>query len=143
MKIGNGSLQTPTKHTIMRFSQLALMSLAVLALLSLPGGAGSKTASNINVTTIVHDYDATGGLLLVRSDDHNGTGEATYSAQDTNVGSSIDSSGEWWLRLYGQNTRQSVLRQLYVTPNDVYNSNATSVPPAGLYWQSIEVSSVC
>jgi hypothetical protein len=143
MKIGTGSLEALAKHAMMRFSPLALVLLAALALLSLPAGLGSKTASNINVTTIVHDYDATGGLLLVRSDDHNGTGEATYSANDTNVGSSIDSTGEWWLRLYGQNTRQPILRQLYVTPNDEYNSAATSVPPAGLYWQNVEVNSVC
>lgn len=120
-----------------------LAALSMLALLSLPEGARSKTASNINVTAIVHDFDPTGAMLLIRSDDHNGTGEATYSVNDTNVGSSIDSSGEWWLRLYGQTTRQPILRQLYVTPNDEYNSSATSVPPAGLYWQSVEASSVC
>lgn len=69
---------------------------------------------------------------------------ATYSAKDTNVLSVIYGNGEWFLDLYGQNTRQAVLRQLYVTPNDVYNSAAHSVPPAGLYWQSVvEVSSVC
>ena len=32
-----------------------------------------------NVTTIVHDYDSTGAELLMRSDDYNGNGEATYT----------------------------------------------------------------
>jgi hypothetical protein len=110
---------------------------------ALPGGAGNKTPSVTYVTTTVHDYDATGGLLLVRSDDYNGSGGATYHATDTNIGTWIDSSGEWWLWLSGTTRSQPVLRQLYVTPNDVYSSAASSVPPAGLYWQSIEVSSVC
>ena len=122
--------------------RLALIAVAMVCA-SLSGGAANRPTSNINVTTIVHDYDATGGQLLVRSDDYNGSGQATYSVNDTNVGSWIDSNGEWWLDLFGQTTRQSVLRQLYVTPNDVYNSAAVSVPPAGLYWQSVEVSSVC
>jgi hypothetical protein len=121
---------------------LALIVAATICA-ALPGGASGGKTTNTNVTTIVHDYDSTGAPLLVKSDDYNGSGEATYSAKDTNVGSHIDSSGEWWLNLYGQNTRQSVLRQLYVTPNDVYNSAAHSVPPAGLYWQSVEASSVC
>lgn len=117
---------------------------AMMVLINIPGGAkAGRTSTNTNVTAIVHDYDANGGLLLVRSDDYNGTDQATYTAKDTNVGSYIDSSGEWWLNLYGQTTRQAIHRQLYVTPNQVYSSSATSVPPEGLYWQSVEVSSVC
>jgi hypothetical protein len=117
---------------------------AVAALINIPGGAkAGKTSTFTNVTTIVHDYDASGAQVLNRSDDYNGSGEATYSAKDTNVSSFIDSAGEWFLDLYGQNTRQTVLRQLYVTPNDVYNSRALSVPPAGLYWQNIELSGNC
>jgi hypothetical protein len=116
---------------------------AVAVLINTPGGAkAGKTSTSVNVTTIVHDYDASGTQLLNRSDDYNGSGEATYSAKDTNVSSFID-AGEWFLDLYGQNTRQTVLRKLYVTPNDVYNSRAISVPPAGLYWQNIELSGNC
>jgi hypothetical protein len=129
---------------------MGMRIVAILALIgtgitygSLPNGANGGKTSNTNVTTIVHDYDSTGAPLLVKSDDDNGSGEATYSSKDTNVGSYIDSSGEWWLNLYGQNTRQSVLRNIYVTPNVVYNSAAQTVPPAGLYWQSVESSSVC
>lgn len=117
---------------------------AVLLLTSMVTASGQKTkSSETSVTTIVHDYDAIGNEVLTRSDDHNGTGEASYSPNDTNVMSFIDSNGEWFLNLYGQTVRQPVIRQLFVTPNDVYSSTTTSVPPAGFYWQSVEVSSVC
>ena len=39
--------------------------------------AKSPTPTTVNVTTTINDADATGNLLLTRSDDYNGAGFAT------------------------------------------------------------------
>ncbi|HXJ04273.1 MAG TPA: hypothetical protein VNH65_04195 [Candidatus Acidoferrum sp.] len=141
MTIGTGSLQAPTKHAIIRFFQLALMLLAVLPLVSLPGGAGNKpTSSIINVTTSVYDYDSGGVELLLRSDDYNATGQATYTSTSSgrsSLGSSILSNGEFQLTLFNQS-----LRTVWITPNDPVGSEPAG-PPAGYYWDGTDVRSDC
>ena len=47
------------------------------------------------MTTVVHDDSSAGTELLMRSDDYNGSGEATYT------GATI-TNGEWDLILYNQ-----------------------------------------
>jgi len=112
--------------------------LAVLAaVVCLAGGASGGKATIINVTTIVHD-SSSGTQLLIRSDDP-GAGQATYS--EPNVGSYIDENGDYWyLNLYGQTTRT-----IWITPNDPINSSqpTTGLPPAGYYWQDVEVAGRC
>lgn len=124
---------------------LAALVLTAGVLVSVPRGArAGKTGpcsavdSCENVTTIVHDSDTGGAQLLVRSDDYNGSGEATYSAAlDPNVTTDLY-DGEWWLNLYGQSTRT-----LYITPNDAINGSQPAGPPPGYYWQDVEVSARC
>ena len=54
--------------------------LAVLLLTSFFAVSAQKTTSP-NVTTIVHDYGTDGTTpLLMRSDDYNGSGQATYTS---------------------------------------------------------------
>ncbi len=111
--------------------QLVAISLAVLVLVSIPYRAkGNTGGTSINVTTIVHDYDSTGTeLLLLRSDDYNGTNQASYSAAlDPNLSSTIY-NGVWFLRMYSQS-----VRTLWITPNDPYGLQPAA-PPAGYYWQ--------
>lgn len=59
----------------------------VLLLMSFFAPAAQEPSGNASVTTVVHDYDSTGAQVLLRSDDYNGSGQATY-------GSFITSSGE-------------------------------------------------
>src|SRR5258708_39753417 len=47
--------------------------------------ASAQHTTSTNVTTIVHDYSSDGTQLLMRSDDYNGSGQATYTY--TNSGS--------------------------------------------------------
>ncbi|HLW80282.1 MAG TPA: hypothetical protein VKU44_11860 [Terriglobia bacterium] len=98
-----------------------------------------KATGNVNVTTTVHDHDISGVLLLMGSDDHNGSGQATYGAAlNANVQSYIDSNGARYLRLYNQS-----VRTLYINPNDPINSSQPPGPPAGYYWQNVEVAVGC
>ena len=98
-----------------------------------------KSGSVVNVTTTVHDSDSTGSQVLMRSDDYNGTGQATYSAAlNANVQSYLYSNGAWYLRLYSQS-----IRTLYITPNDGINNSQPQGPPAGYYWQNVEVAAAC
>lgn len=67
-----------------------------------------------NVTTTVHDYNGTTQLLM-RSDDYNGSGFATYITESGNGStgnnsknsliSQINSNGAWKLDLYSQSVR--------------------------------------
>jgi hypothetical protein len=119
--------------------------LAAWVLISVPKGArAGKTGpcsaldSCENLTTIIHDTDTAGAQLLLRSDDYNGSGEATYSAAlDPNVSSDLY-NGQWFLDLYSQSART-----IYITPNDAINSSQPAGPPPGYYWQDVEVSARC
>jgi hypothetical protein len=115
---------------------LALISGALANSSSGKGGGGTT----LNVTSTVFDWDLSGALLLTRSDDHNGSNEATYSnTSDKNIESFIDSSGVWYLNLYRQETGT---RTVYVTPNDNVGGQPQA-PPAGYYWKNIEITSKC
>jgi hypothetical protein len=103
---------------------------------ALPGGAGGGKSTSPNVTTIVYDDDTNGAPLLMRSDDHNGSGQATYSPAE--VPSYIFSNGAWFLRLYGQS-----IRTLYIIPNDAINNLQAIAPPPNYYWQQVEVAVGC
>jgi hypothetical protein len=117
--------------------QLAAISLAVLVVISSPGGAKGHSSGGLNVTTVVHDTDSGGAQRLLRSDDYNGIGEATYSAA-LNTGVSSFIYGVWFLNLYDQS-----VRTLWITPNDAINGSQPPGPPAGYYWQNVEVYSKC
>lgn len=106
-----------------------------------PAQGGKPVDTTIYLTTTVHDFDLSGAELLERSDDYNGTDQATYSnALNAGVASIINSAGVWHLDLFNQ--KQGV-RTLWITPNDVYNSSASSVPGAAYYWKNVETYSAC
>jgi hypothetical protein len=83
------------------------------------------------VTTIVHDYDSTGNEVLMRSDDYNGTGEATYT------GGTITGGEEWDLILYNQS-----VRTLWITPDEPVGSEPAA-PLPGYYSSGVQTSSRC
>jgi len=114
--------------------------LGALSLITGASSVGQKTTANTtNVTTTVYDTGVAGDQLLLRSDDHNGVGQAVYSAAlDPNVTSYIGPTGGWRLGLYNQ-----TLRTLYITPNDAINSSQPAGPPPGYYWQNVEAYSLC
>jgi hypothetical protein len=108
-----------------------------------PAKAANNTNTNTNVTTVVHDLDLAGNQLLTRSDDYNGTGQATYTSvsggsHQNLISSWIQSAGGWVLDLFNQS-----LRTLYITPNDPINASQPLGPPPGYYWQNVEAYSVC
>jgi hypothetical protein len=104
-----------------------VLSVAFLLLLTVGSIAASKT-TNINTTSVVHD-NTLGTQLLLRSDDFNGSQQATYS------GSFLDSAN-WHFYLPAGRT-------LFVTPDSPINGSQPTAPPPGYYSQSIEVYSRC
>src|SRR5215471_8940401 len=117
----------------MRVKTLSLISFVLLAMVA---SAGSGKSTSVNVTTIVHDSDTTGAQLLLKSDDYNGSGQATYSPSA--VASYIFSDGRYFLRLYGQS-----VRTLFITPNSPINGSQPMAPPPGYYWQNVELAVAC
>src|SRR5215472_16238589 len=113
---------------------LVLGAVAVVCA-AVPSGAGSGKATSTNVTAIFYDTDATGAALLTKSDDYNGSGQATYSPSQ--VPSYLTSDGRYFLRLYGQS-----LRTLFITPNSAVGSQPMA-PPPGYYWQNVEFAVGC
>ncbi len=100
-------------------------------------GASKPAPTTINVTTTVYDFDATGAeQLLMRSDDYNGAGQATYTTID-GCGSWLNSKGIT-LNLFSQS-----VRTLWITPNVAINSSQPAGPPAGYYWQNGEAYCAC
>src|SRR5258708_32716747 len=99
--------------------------------------ASAQHTTSTNVTTIVHDYSSDGTQLLMRSDDYNGSGQATYTSTKSGSLSSSNTNGEWVLSLLKQS-----LRTLWITPNDPVGSEPAG-PSAGYYWQSVEAKSIC
>src|SRR5947199_2744911 len=97
----------------MMSQRLIMMSLAVLAFMSSPSAAATSCPPSPNVTTIIHDFDFSGSQVLLRSDDYNGTGQASYSgALDPNLSGSVY-CGQWFLRMYSQS-----IRTVWITHND-------------------------
>jgi hypothetical protein len=121
---------------------LAMLSLTVLAVIGVPRAASATCHSSINVTTTVYGSDLTGNQLLLRSDDYNGTGVATYSAAlNTNTLSDIyGCNGQWFFELYRETT--APYRTIWMTPNDPYGSQPAG-PPPGYYWQDVELVTGC
>lgn len=108
------------------------------------GAAAAQKPSSTtspNVTATLHDYDASGtNLMLLRSDDYNGSGQATYtssSSRGSSLGSTI-TNGEWVLGLSNQS-----LRTVYITPNAAIDYLQPQGPPAGYYWQGVTIRSGC
>jgi hypothetical protein len=102
----------------------------ILLLTPLVAFAGQKT-TNTNVTTVVHDYASDGiTQLLLRSDDYNGSGQATY-------GSFVTTSGELELLLSNQS-----VRAVWITPDDPVGSEPAA-PPPGYYSYDTSVRSDC
>jgi hypothetical protein len=102
------------------------LSVAFLLLLTAGSIAAPKT-TNITTTNVVHDATSATQLLL-RSDDFNGSQQATYSSY-------LDSAN-WHFYL-------SPGRTLYVTPDSPIDGAQPVAPPAGYYSQNIEVYSRC
>ena len=98
------------------------------------GGGGSKTTYQEPVTTVIFDNDDTGAALLMRSDDFNGSGQATYATIKEKrgagylVNSQIQSNGVWELALSEQSGRA-----LWITPDQGVDSSQPTAPPAGYY----------
>jgi hypothetical protein len=115
-----------------------LVSLCVLALASLASAAKTTCPPSPNVTTVIQDFDLSGNQLLLRSDDYNGTGQASYSAAlDPNLSSSLY-CGAWYLRMYSQS-----IRTVWITPNDAINNSQPVAPPPGYYSVYVEGVSRC
>lgn len=120
----------------------ALLSLLVILAISGTAFAGhSSGGSSFNVTTTINDTDANGVQTLMRSDDYNGIGQASYSATlNPNVVSNV-SNGVLFFELYRQ-----TLRTMFITPNDPYSpaqNPPVPIPPPNDYSQYVEVNVHC
>ena len=92
--------------------------------------AGKNSSSGLTAT--FYDYDSLGGtLMLLRSDDYNGSGQATYtpsSSHGSTLISTFTADGGW-----NFNLGQQSLRTVYVTPNVAIDNLQPPGPPAGYY----------
>jgi hypothetical protein len=113
-----------------------LLAEIVVGVAALGAAQGNKPTSSVNVTTTVYDYDGGGVELLMRSDDYNGSGQATYTS--TGSVTSAIFGGELDLSLLKQS-----LRTLWITPNDPVSSSEPAGPPAGYYSQGVQSLSRC
>lgn len=140
MKARIAGLRRQNNSLIKWAVRLAGIVLTVVALNIIPQGvrAGKPTSNSTNVSAIIHDTDTSGALLLFRSDDYNGSDDATYTAVN-NIVSSIDSTGIWHLNLYTQKTGT---RTVFVTP-DIPVGSAPAAPLANFYWKNVEITSKC
>jgi hypothetical protein len=100
-----------------------------------------NSSTSTNATATFHDYDALGAALqLLRSDDYNGSGQATYTSSSSRT-SSLSSgfvNGEWNLNLSNQS-----LRTVYITPNAPIDNLQPQGPPAGYYRDGVTVRTGC
>lgn len=112
------------------------IKIMVMVLLVVAVCTFAAKSTSVNVTTIFYDTDSTGAQLLLKSDDYNGSGQATYSPSA--VSTYIFSDGRYFLRLYGQS-----LRTLFITPNRPINGSQAMAPPPGYYWQNVELAVAC
>lgn len=107
--------------------------LPIVLLAASISSAAAQKSTTINVTSTVHDYDTAANQLLLRSDDANGSGQATYTTVPVPHGAgylvnSAISNGQWQLTV-GASSGRSV----YVTPNQGIDSTQPAGPPAGYY----------
>jgi len=100
--------------------------------------AKAPTPTTVNVTTVINDADASGNLLLTRSDDYNGAGFATYTTISGHGGNTTSSwitlNGGWQILLNNQTTRT-----LYL----VLASQGMTGIPDGRYSANMEAYSRC
>ncbi|MFN2533032.1 MAG: hypothetical protein ABR555_17240 [Pyrinomonadaceae bacterium] len=99
-----------------------------------------SSSTSSNATATFNDYDTSGGtLMLLRSDDYNDVGQATYTASSSRRSLLISTVGdEWNLNLSNQS-----LRTVFITPNAAIDNLQPQGPPAGYYWQGVTVRSGC
>jgi hypothetical protein len=101
---------------------LALVAVCIWAQRAELSGASPKSGSPLNVTSTVHDYTDSTNLMqnLLRSDDYNGTGQASYDT-GSNFRSQIFSM--WYLDLRSQTTRS-----VYVSFSQTVNGPSNPLP---------------
>ena len=125
-----------SKRHLVRFASLAV-AIATAAL-----AAQKSTSFAENVTTTIFDTDSTGAQVLLRSDDYNGVGQATYSSGGTTgnngTNSLLESNGELQLSFASGSPRG-----FWMTPNQPINSLQPVGPPAGVYFHPAKINSAC
>lgn len=113
----------------------------VAALLAVAVAAQKSTNYAENVTTLIFDIDSTGAQVLLRSDDYNGIGQATYASGgngSSTVSSVLESNGELQLS-FGSSSP----RGLWVTPNVPINSSQPVGQAANLYRSPAKINAAC
>ena len=119
---------------------LSIFTLCLVAALVHPRAAAAGKPGGGNapyvgpVTSVIFDFDSLGNQLLMRSDDYNAVGLATYTTIQGKgpnaavVNSEIQSDGKWQLAMNDQSNRS-----VWITPNQGIDSSQSASPPAGLY----------
>jgi hypothetical protein len=95
--------------------------------------ASPQKKASAKTTATLHDYDALGATLLLRSDDYNGVGQASYPASSSHGSFLINTIGDAW----NLNLAQQSLRAVYITPNDPIDNLQPPGPPAGYHSEAV------
>ena len=123
------------------FVLVGLLALGTPAWAGKPGTSTCPPSSNVTVT--VYDYDATGALLLERSDDFNGVNQASYSVTSNPYLATNISCGNLRFNLYGQSSTTQAIRTMYIAANQAISGSQPAGPPPGYIWQNVELVSGC
>lgn len=125
-----------------RFLFAALLAAFVASPLAMATGqdsnaqevAAAQKATTTTTTATFHDYDSLETtLLLLRSDDYNGVGQASYTASSSHGSQLINTIGAEW----NLNLAQQSLRTVYITPNDPIDNLQPSGPPPGYHSDAV------
>lgn len=115
--------------------KLTVIFAAIVICFAISNNALAQKTTAINVITTVYDFDSTGTqFLLMRSDNYNGAGFATYTtfsgkgANSASVTSQITNDGQWYLAMNDKSARY-----IWVTPNQAIDGSQPEAPQAGYY----------
>ena len=79
--------------TLLRKRLIVVLATNLLLVSSLVTGGkaqGGKPTSEVPVTSVIFDYDTSATLLLMRSDNYNGVGQATYTLVQVAPGADVE-----------------------------------------------------
>jgi hypothetical protein len=115
-----------------RYSLVLVGSVAAIAVPLAFAGKPVPAPPPANVTTIIHDEDAALNQFLLRSDDYNGSFQASY-----NGGMSVTNSG-WSLELYTQS-----VRTVWLTLSKPVGNSPADLGLDGYYSADVQLFSRC
>jgi len=125
-------------NTLAKYSLATFCAMTVIAVPFAFAAKPVPPPDPINVTTIFHDEDASLNQFLMRSDDYNGTFQASYNDPGNFKSTTSLTNSGWGLSLYMQ-----TLRRVWLTLSRPVGTSPTAPAPDGYYSAYVEIYSRC